>query len=118
MVVKTQYEGFRISGLYVGTRNVRRYFSKRIPVIELQLDHLRIQCGLTPVFWEGQPEIHDPRLCDWLESKNCRDRPSKTPIPMAMIPFGKNSFKLASLSRTSGHRIKLVPEPETASVSA
>ena len=43
MVVKTQYEGFRISGLYVGTRNVRRYFSKRLPVIELQLDHLQIQ---------------------------------------------------------------------------
>ena len=62
MVVKTQYDGFRVSGLYVGANNVRRYFSKRIPVVELQLDHLQIQCGLTPRFWDGQPEIHDPRL--------------------------------------------------------
>lgn len=118
MVVKTQYAGFRISGLYIGARNVRRYFSKRLPVVELQLDHLQIQCGLTPMFWEGQPEIHDPRLCDWLESKQCRDRPSKTPIPMAMIPFGKNSFRLASLSRNSGHRLEMSQEHESAVVSA
>jgi hypothetical protein len=99
MVVKTQYEGHRVSGLYVGVNNVRRYFSKRMRAVELQLDHLRIECGLSPRFWEGQPEIHDPRLCDWLESKNLHDRPSREPVPMALIPSGKNSFKLASISR-------------------
>jgi hypothetical protein len=97
MVVKTQYDGFRVSGLYVGAHNVRRYFSKLIPVVELQLDHLQIQCGLTPRFWDGQPEIHDPRLCDWLESKNFHDKPCRTPIPLALIPSGKNSFKVTSL---------------------
>ena len=97
MVVKTQYEKFRVSGLYVGVNNVRRYFSKRIPVIELQLDHLRIQCGLTAGFWNGQPEIHDPRLCDWLESKHLHDKPCQTPVPLSLIPSGKNSFKIASL---------------------
>jgi hypothetical protein len=97
MVVKTQLDGFRISGLYVGVNNVRRYFSKRAPVVELQLDHLQIRCGLSPRFWEGQPEIHDPRLCDWLESKHLHDRTSRTPVPMALIPSGKNSFKLALL---------------------
>ena len=50
MVVKTQYDGFRVSGLYVGVRNVRRYFSKRTPEIELQLDHLQIQYGLATRF--------------------------------------------------------------------
>jgi hypothetical protein len=104
MVVKTQYEGRRVSGLYVGANNVRRYFSKRIAVIELQLDHLQIQCGLLPHFWEGQPEIHDPRLSDWLESKNLHDRSCRTPVPMAMIPSGKNTFKLASISRNGGAR--------------
>lgn len=97
MVVKAQYDGFRVSGLYVGVNNVRRYFSKRIQVVELQLDHLRIQCGLAPGFWNGQPEIHDPRLRDWLESKHFHDRPCRTPVPLALIPSGKNSFKLASL---------------------
>jgi len=104
MVVKTQYDGFRVSGLYVGANNVRRYFSKRIPVVELQLDHLQIQCGLTPRFWNGQPEIHDPRLCDWLESKHFHEKPCRTPIPLALIPSGKNSFKVASLGPEWKHR--------------
>jgi hypothetical protein len=111
MVVKTQYEGHRVSGLYVGVNNVRRYFSKRIHAVELELDHLRIECGLTPRFWEGQPEIHDPRLCDWLESKHFHDRPCRTPVPLAMIPSGKNSFKLASISRNGNGRLKPVHEP-------
>lgn len=97
MVVKAQYDGFRVSGLYVGVNNVRRYFSKRIPVVELELDHLQIQCGLTPGFWNGQPEIHDPRLCDWLESKHFHEKPCRTPVPLALIPAGKNSFKVSSL---------------------
>lgn len=106
MVVKTQNEGFRVSGLYVGVNNVRRYFSKRIHNVELQLDHLRIECGLTPRFWDGQPEIHDPRLCLWLESKYFHDRPSRTPLPLAMIPDGKNSFKLASIARDGNGRLR------------
>jgi hypothetical protein len=111
MVVKTQYEGHRVSGLYVGVNNVRRYFSKRIAVIELQLDHLQIQCGLMPHFWEGKPEIHDPRLCDWLESKQLHDRHCRTGIPMAMIPYGRNSFKLASINRNGRARVGLAPDP-------
>ena len=107
MVVKTQYDGFRVSGLYVGANNVRRYFSKRIPVIELQLDHLQIQCGLTPRFWDGQPEIHDRRLCEWLESKQLHDRPCKTPVPLIMTPAGKNSFKLDSIAHHKSGRLKL-----------
>jgi hypothetical protein len=112
MVVKTQFEGFRVSGLYVGANNVRRYFSKRNPVVELQLDHLQIQCGLTQRFWEGQPEIHDPRLCDWLESKRLNGRYCRTPIPMALIPAGKNSFKLASLGPDwKSRRERVAPKP-------
>lgn len=94
MVVKSQCNGHRITGLYVGVKNVRRYFPRKISAIDLQLDHLRIQCGLTPHFWNGQPEIHDPRLCDWLESKQLQGRGLRTPMPLAMIPSGENSFIL------------------------
>ena len=109
MVVKAQYEGRRVMGLYVGVNNVRRYFSKKISAVEFQLDHLRIECGLTPRFWDGQPEIHDPRLCEWLASKNLHDLPCRTAVPLAMIPSGKNSFKLTSLSRTSHARVRETP---------
>ena len=109
MVVKAQYDGRRVSGLYIGVNNVRRYFSKRAAAIEFQLDHLRIECGLAPRFWDGQPEIHDPRLCEWLASKNLHDLPCRTAVPLVMIPSGKNSFKLASLSRNRNDRVRPAP---------
>ena len=94
MVVKTQSKGRGLTGLHVGATNVRRYFPKHVSVIELQLDHLQIQCGLPPDFWDDQPEIHDPRLCAWLESKNLHPQPRKAPVSLALIPAGNNSFRL------------------------
>lgn len=109
MVVKAQYDGCRISSLYVGVNNVRRYFSKSVSAVEFQLDHLRIECGLAPRFWEGQPEIRDPRLCEWLDSKNLHEKPCHVAVPLVMIPAGKNSFKLASLARRRSRSGKYAP---------
>ena len=92
MLVKALWDGPRVSGLYVGVRNVRRFFPKRIGAIELQLDHLRIECELKPHFWRGCPEIHDRRLCIWLEQKKLQARGCKS---MAMIPSGEHSFVLS-----------------------
>jgi hypothetical protein len=109
MVVKTQSKGRGVTGLYVGVNNVRRYFSKNIPSIELQLDHLQIECGLKPGFWQGEPEIFDPRLCAWLESRHMHAKPDRSPIPLAMIPEGRNCFRLQPV-RVNGHtRAKLSP---------
>jgi hypothetical protein len=93
MVVTSQCSGHRVTGLYVGAHNVRRYFPKTVQEIELQLDHLRIECWLGPDFWKDQPEIHDPRLCLWLESKH-RNGKGQVPFPLAMVPSGENSFIL------------------------
>ncbi len=102
MVVKTQSKGLGVTGLHVGASNVRRYFPKNISSIELQLDHLQIQCGLKPNFWRGEPEIFDPRLCAWLEARHMHTKPDRAPIPLAMIPEGKNSFRLQPV-RLNGH---------------
>ena len=80
---------------------MRRYIPKGTAAIELQLDHLQIQCWLTPAFWQDQPEISDRRLGAWLESKNFHERPSHDPVPLAMIPNGKNSFRLRPIARNS-----------------
>src|SRR5664280_2664869 len=94
MVVKTQCNGREVTGLLVGSTNARRYFSKRKRAVELHLGDLRIECELTPDFWRGQPEIHDPRLCAWLKFKVFHERSSRLPIAMAMEQSGMNSFKL------------------------
>jgi hypothetical protein len=94
MVVKTQSKGRGVTGLHVGENNVRRYFPKQISSIELQLDHLQIQCGLKPDFWQGEPEIFDPRLCAWLESRHMHTKVDRASVPLAMIPEGNNSFRL------------------------
>jgi hypothetical protein len=94
MVVRTQLKGGEVTGLHIGARNVRRYFPKGTRVIELQLDHLQIQCGLTPEFWEGQPEIHDPRLCEWLDFKVVHRVGEHKQVKLAMMPAGKSIFRL------------------------
>ena len=94
MVVKTQSKGRGVTGLNVGTTNVQRYFHRGLPFVELQLDHLQIQCDLAPDFWDNQPEIFDPRLCAWLESKHLAGNSARGPINLALIPSGKNSFQL------------------------
>lgn len=106
MVVKTQNKGREVLGLQVGIANARRYFAKDASVIELQLDHLQIQCGLSPDFWSEHPEIHDRRLCAWLEQKNFHGKVGDSPLPMAMIPSGKNSFRLQPLGARPHGRSK------------
>jgi len=98
MLVTSQFDGNRLTGLYFGADNVRRYFPKRVSRIELRLDHLRIECGLTPLFWNGQPEIHDPRLCLWLESKQSQRKERRAPMPLAMTPAGDHCFTLGPVS--------------------
>src|SRR5579871_2881475 len=94
MIVKTKLKGTEVAGLHVGSRNVRRYFPKGVRVIELQLDHLQIQCGLSPEFWQGEPEIHDPRLCIWLNSKVKNQAGRSKDLRLAMTPAGNNAFRL------------------------
>ena len=101
MVVKTQCKGREVTGLVVGASNARRYFPRNISAIELQLDHLRIECGLAPEFWRGQAEIRDPRLCAWLASKEFNGKSCRTPIPLDMVPSGENSFKIGPLALRS-----------------
>ncbi len=100
MVVTSVCIGHHVTGLKVGAKNVRRYFPKSIREIELQLDHLCIQCGLAPDFWQDQPEIHDPRLCIWLESKQRNEQANET-VPLAMIRSGRNCFTIG-LFRNGG----------------
>lgn len=98
MVVKAQSRGREVIGLEVGAQNARRYIAKDAAAIELQLDHLSISCGLGPEFWDGEAEIRDPRLCAWLEQKNHNGKAGESPAPLAMIPSGKNSFRLQPLA--------------------
>jgi hypothetical protein len=111
MVVKTQSKGRGLTGLHVGALNVRRYFPKNISVIELELDHLQIQCGLDPEFWRDEPEIHDPRLCAWLESKNFHTKPGRTPVPLVMVPSGNNSFKLQLVGSNGQQKLREAQPP-------
>ncbi len=111
MLVRTQSKGREITGLQVGANNVRRYFPKSAAVIELELDHLRIQCWLDPAFWLDQPEISDPRLGAWLQSKNFHERPSRDPVPLALIPNGKNCFQLRPIGCKGQARNRSASDP-------
>jgi len=91
MVVESQCKGRKVTGLRVGVQNARQFIQERTAYIELRLGHLQILCPLAPDFWQGDGEIHDPRLCAWLEAKQVAAGPA---MPWAMIPDGTNSFRL------------------------
>lgn len=97
IVVKTHNKGREVVGLEVGASNARRYFSKDTSAVEFELDHLQIECRLAPDFWDGAAEIRDPRLCAWLAQKNFNSQVGQSPLPLAMVPSGKNSFRLQPL---------------------
>ncbi len=92
MLVKTHRNGRDHLGLNIGTANARRYFRKRTPTIDLRLDDLEIQCPLPPDFWDGRPEIHDPRLSEWLEFKVGGGRSGRDPMLLTMVPSGSDRF--------------------------
>jgi hypothetical protein len=110
MVVKTQSKGPGVTGLHVGSANVQRYFSRDIAFVELDLGHLRIQCDLAPEFWGGSPEIYDPRLCAWLESKNLHPRCGSA-VTLSLIPSGKNAFRLTTAPHASAARVRVAATP-------
>ena len=91
MLVTTYRDGRARTGLLIGEANVRRYFKKHRPSIELRLDDLHIQCVLEPEFWQGRPEIHDPRLSTWLEFKAGR-RADSQPMQLELAPSGAGKF--------------------------
>jgi hypothetical protein len=112
MVVRTQCKGREYTGVQVGSGDVRRYFPKQTHVIEIELDHLHIQCGLQPGFWNGCPVIRDPRLGAWLESKNFKGKPGEEPVPLVLIPAGKSCFRLQTIEALAHHsRNKALTEP-------
>jgi hypothetical protein len=94
MLVKTYKDGLSRTGLHIGEANAQRYFSRRRPFIELRLDDLHIQCTLSPEFWQGRPEIHDPRLSEWLQFKMARQRQGREPIQLTLVPSGSDTFVL------------------------
>jgi hypothetical protein len=100
MLVKTSQDGRDHIGLHVGTSNARRYFRKQAQTIDLRLGDLEIQCRLSPDFWQGRPEIYDPRLSEWLEFKVGRGRPGQDPMLLTMAPSGSGAFVVTPRIRT------------------
>jgi hypothetical protein len=97
MLVEVQHRGHSVTGLNIGVNNVRRYFPKGSPSIDLHLDHLEIQCQLRPAFWKNEPQISDPRLSAWLEAKNLRKTGKCEPVVLDLVPDDKRAFRLQLL---------------------
>jgi len=109
MRVTIQHKGCSVTGLNVGATNVRRYFTRQVSSIELQLDHLQIACALEPEFWESDGEIRDPRLAAWLELKNSQGLQGQDTVLLSMIPTGKNCFRLCAICANQRGKIHHAP---------
>ena len=106
MIVKMQATGRGVTGLQIGSRNVKRYFTRSVSTVDLDLDHVQIQCELGQSFWRKQPEIADPRLCAWLTAKDSSCKADGSRVVLMMEPAGTNSFRLLAMkSRRAMKRV-------------
>jgi|SRR5579872_3303937 len=94
MIVKMQDGGRGVTSLRVGARNVKRYFSRNVRMVDLDLESVQIRCELHQEFWRDQPEIADPRLCAWLTAKNDKWKSDGKRCVLLMLPDGANSFRI------------------------
>jgi len=94
MVVQIQRSGRSVTGLHIGSGNVRRYFPKSNQSVDLELGHLLIRCNLQPGFWLNEPQISDPRLSAWLEAKEPEGKTRSGRLQMSLIPVKGESFRL------------------------
>jgi hypothetical protein len=108
MVVRTQNNGHDNVGLRVGAANARRYFPRTMSAVELRLGDLEIQCPLPASFWNGHPDIFDPRLCEWLKFKVLRERRNGNPIALHLVQSGTNSFTVKSIAATDERPDRMV----------
>ena len=114
MIVEAKSKGPGRSGLYIGAENVRLYFPRSLATIEFNLGHLKIECKLRPDFWQDCPEIDDPRLCAWLESRLMHDNRSRAAVPLAMVPTGDdNAFRLQPASAEISGRAPIRAQSRT-----
>lgn len=95
MIVTMKNKGHSITGLSVGISNARRHFRADSRAVDLELDHLRIRCDLPASFWRDRPEISDPRLCAWLQSKFSGAMQRGTPVLLEMVRTG-DCYRLTS----------------------
>lgn len=109
MIVRMRDKGNGVTSLHIGTRNVRRYFVKSISTVDLDLDSLQIRCELAQDFWNGHPEIVDPRLCSWLAAKDCSWKVSGKRMVLSLLPAGENSFRIQPLLSSAMGRQASLP---------
>jgi hypothetical protein len=94
MVVQIQRSGRSVTGLHIGSGNVRRYFPKSQQSVDLELGHLLIRCKLPPDFWRDVPQISDPRLSAWLEAKQPEGKTRGGRLQMSLVPAAGETFRL------------------------
>lgn len=84
MIVTMQIKGRSIIGISFSLSDARDCFPTGTRAIDLELDHLRIRCDLNESFWRGRPEISDPRLCGWLQTKFFGKNLSSLPLSLEL----------------------------------
>jgi hypothetical protein len=103
MVVTMQSEGHAIVGIRIGMAEARRFFGRGLHSIDLELDHLRINCDVRANSRLHRAEISDPRLTAWLEEKFYWRKLPSIPLSVELVKKGE-SYSLQL--RPSDHETK------------
>ena len=97
MEVGAWHGGSGTYGIRIGAPNRREHFDPAWKKVEIEMDGVSHEFGLTPGFWKDCPEIRDrgePRLRRWLERHRSVPWPKGNPPRMELVPLGRGRFRL------------------------
>ena len=100
MIATMQTQGGSITGICIGSSDAAGDSLDGVQSIDLELDHLCIQCDLHMDFWLDRAEISDPRLGAWLEEKFYWQKIPASPVSVEMVRTG------------DAYRLQLLPLPQ------
>jgi hypothetical protein len=87
-------------GIRVGRENAERYFSKKWPNIEVDIDGQFHSFRLSGTFWATCPEFRGAVIRDWLTEQGLSPWPKGQPPEVELTPLGGNRFRLSPSVKT------------------
>lgn len=85
-------------GIRVGKANANKFFDRRRPMAEVEMDGKWVRFSLSETFWTTCPEIRGASICQWLRARALDTWMHGHPPEVELRPLGENCFRLSELA--------------------
>ena len=82
-------------GIRVGRRNAQKYFSKKWPNVQVEMNGQLHSFKLSETFWTTCPEFRGIVIEDWFKGQGLAPWPKGQPPKVELTPLGGNRFRVS-----------------------